>query len=313
MSKSTPMVGTKFELNGALVEAFPNAGDRLSQMLREQLGARDVKIGCNAGDCGACTVLLDGEPVCACLVPAQQAADRTVETLSGLHASDELTAALAASFLNNGAAQCGICTPGMMVAAVALLRANTSPSEQEVQDALAGVLCRCTGYRKIIDSVLTITPALTEVKGHVGEAIQRIDGQDKVAGREAFGDDVAPPGTLEIFVIRTPFARSTFKFGDLQVFVSSNEGLIDVLTATDVPGRNLFGVIPQFVDQPVFAEVETRFRGEAVAAVIGTSEAIQNLNPETFPVDWTELVAVTDVTSAQMADAGQLHEAGKTT
>ena len=311
MNESAPILATKFELNGTLVEAFPKPGDRLSQMLREQLGARDVKIGCNAGDCGACTVLLDREPVCACLVPAQQVADRRVETLTGLHKSDRLASALAESFQNNGAAQCGICTPGMMVAAVALLRANASPSEQDVQDALAGVLCRCTGYRKIIKSVLKISPTKAEAKGHVGEPIQRVDGKDKVVGREAFGADVAPAGTLEIFVIRTPFARSTFKFGDLHGFVTSNEGLIDVMTATDVPGRNLFGVIPQFVDQPVFAEIETRFRGEAVAAVIGTPEAIQNLNPENFPVIWSELVAVTNVTSAQLADAGQLHEGRK--
>ena len=84
MNDATHIKGTKFNLNGTPVEAFPTTGDRLSQVLREQLGARDVKIGCNAGDCGACTVLLDGAPVCACLVPAQQVADRHIETLCGL-------------------------------------------------------------------------------------------------------------------------------------------------------------------------------------------------------------------------------------
>lgn len=308
MNETTQIQGTRFDLNGKSVEAFPAAGDRLSQVLREQLGARDVKIGCNAGDCGACTVLLDGAPVCACLVPAQQAAGRKVQTLSGLYKSDPLAAALAESFQSNGAAQCGICTPGMMVAAVALLRDIPSPTEQEVQDALAGVLCRCTGYRKIIESVMRTAPVETTSDGHVGEAIRRIDGQDKVAGREAFGDDVAPAGTLEIYIIRSPFSRSTFKFGDLDSFVSSHDGVEAVLTAADIPGRNLFGVIPQFIDQPVFAEAETRFRGEAVAAVIGTPQAIQDLNPTAFPVEWSELAAVTDITSAQLAEAGQLHK-----
>ena len=309
MNDATHIKGTKFNLNGNPVEAFPTTGDRLSQVLREQLGARDVKIGCNAGDCGACTVLLDGAPVCACLVPAQQVADRHIETLSGLYKSDQLTTALAESFQNNGAAQCGICTPGMMVAAVALLRDTPSPSEQEVQDGLAGVLCRCTGYRKIIESVMTTTmPLAEEVQGHVGEPIRRVDGLDKVSGHEKFGDDFAPSGTLEIYVIRTPYSRSRFKLGDLDSFVSAHNGIEAVLTAADIQGRNLFGVIPQFVDQPVFAEVETRFRGEAVAAVVGTPQAIQDLDPGTFPVSWSELVAVTDITSAQLDDAGQLHD-----
>ena len=309
MNDATHIKGTKFNLNGTPVEAFPTTGDRLSQVLREQLGARDVKIGCNAGDCGACTVLLDGAPVCACLVPAQQVADRHIETLSGLYKSDQLTTALAESFQNNGAAQCGICTPGMMVAAVALLRDTPSPSEQEVQDGLAGVLCRCTGYRKIIESVMTTTmPLAEEVQGHVGEPIRRVDGLDKVSGHEKFGDDFAPSGTLEIYVIRTPYSRSRFKLGDLDSFVSAHNGIEAVLTAADIQGRNLFGVIPQFVDQPVFAEVETRFRGEAVAAVVGTPQAIQDLDPGTFPVSWSELVAVTDITSAQLDDAGQLHD-----
>lgn len=308
MNEPIQIKGSRFNLNGTSVETFLAAGDRLSHVLREQLGARDVKIGCNAGDCGACTVLLDGAPVCACLVPAQQAADRQVETLSGLYKSDTLIAALVESFQHNGAAQCGICTPGMMVAAVALLRNNRTPTEQEVLDALGGVLCRCTGYRKIIESVINTAPAASETQGHVGEAIRRVDGPDKVSGSEAFGDDVAPIGTLEIYVIRTPYSRSTFKLGDLDSFVSSLDGIEAVLTAADITGRNLFGVIPQFIDQPVFAEIETRFRGEAVAAIIGTPTAIQNFDPAAFPVEWSELPSVTDIASAQLNNAVQLHE-----
>ena len=280
---------------------------RLSEVLREALGARDVKIGCNAGDCGACTVLVDGDPVCACLMPAQQAAGRQVETLGGLHRRDPLTRALGRRFEDHGAAQCGICTPGMMVSAVALLRRVATPSEAEVQEALGGVLCRCTGYRKIIDAVRGLPALAEDGPGGVGTSLRKLDGASKVAGLEAFGDDVAPPGTLEILIIRAPHDRAAFVLGDTAAFVAAHEGIETVLTAADIPGRNLFGVIPAFMDQPVFAETETRFRGEAVAAVIGTPEAIRALDPAEFPVTWTALPAATDIATAQAEGAAELH------
>jgi len=307
MNKPTSFPKTRFSLDGTHVEISPSPGARLSQVLREDLGARDVKIGCNAGDCGACTVLIDGDPVCACLTPAQQAEGRNVETLAGLHRADETAKTLAERFQNMGAAQCGICTPGMMVSAVALLRKNANPGEQDVQDALGGVLCRCTGYRKIIDAVIGGAPAACDVRGIAGDPIRHVDAVAKVSGVQAFGDDVAPAGTLEILVIRSPFPRARFEFGDLETFVANTAGIEATLSAADIRGRNLFGVIPAFVDQPVFAETEARFRGEAVAAIIGTPDTIQNFDPARFPVTWTELTSVNNVTSAQAPEAGQLH------
>ena len=125
---------------------------RLSTVLRDELRLTGTKVGCDAGDCGACTVLVDGEPACACLVPAASVEGRSVRTVEGL-ANGRLSA-LQASFLEHGAAQCGICTPGLLVTATALLEKNARPSENEVKDALGGVLCRCTGYRKIIAAVM---------------------------------------------------------------------------------------------------------------------------------------------------------------
>lgn len=140
------------EVNGAraAVKAAPTR--RLSAVLRDDLQLKGTKVGCDAGDCGACTVLLDGEPVCACLVPAASAAGRSVTTVEGL--SNGTLSALQRSFLAHGAAQCGICTPGLLVAATALLDRTADPTEEEVRDALGGVLCRCTGYRKIIAAVM---------------------------------------------------------------------------------------------------------------------------------------------------------------
>lgn len=297
----------ELSLDGKAVTAVARPGQRLSEVLREQLGARDVKIGCNAGDCGACTVLLDGAPVCACLTAAHQADGRQVETLGGLMTADSHARALAESFQDHGAAQCGICTPGMMVSAVALLRQQSRPDENAVQDALGGVLCRCTGYRKIIDAVMGVAALAQPGAGQVGESIRRLDGLRKVTGAERFGDDVAPQGTLEIHVIRSPYFRAAFQLGDLEGFVARTTGLVAALTAEDIPGRNLFGVIPAFVDQPVFAVGETRYRGEPVAALVGTPEAIAALDLAAIPVTWAELPALTDPDQAEAEGAVLVH------
>lgn len=302
----------RFLLNRTEVHSVPEVGERLSETLRERLGRRDVKIGCNAGDCGACTVLVDGAPVCACLTPTQQVAGKQVETLAGLVEYDETARALGESFQDNGAAQCGICTPGMMVSAVALLRGNPSPDIDDVQDAIGGVLCRCTGYRKIIDAVQQAGTGRVRVpadgSGDVGTSIRKLDGVGKVTGVERFGDDVAPPDTLVVRVIRSPFARAGFTLGDIDRFVQSADGVVAVLSAKDVPGRNRFGAIPAFVDQPVFAENEALFRGDAVAAVVGTPEVMRDFDFSDFPIQWHEKPSVQDVDSAMALGAPQLHE-----
>ncbi len=309
MDRSVANRTTDFSLNGAPVSVSPRPGERLSETLRERLGARDVKIGCNAGDCGACTVMVDGAPVCACLMPAQQASGREVETLAGLVKADPVTRDLAQRFQAHGAAQCGICTPGMMVTATALLRVDPAPDEQKVKDTLGGVLCRCTGYRKILDAVTGKPPPDAGApEGHAGASPPRLDGVAKVSGTEAFGDDVAPAGTLEMVLIRAPFPRAGFALGDLDRFRAAMPGIEAVLTAADVPGRNLYGTIPGFIDQPVFATTETRFRGDPVAAVIGTPEAIAGFDPDSFPVTWEERPAVLEIGAALAEQAPLLHE-----
>ncbi len=299
----------QFILNGQAVSITPPAGERLSASLRDRLGAMDVKVGCNAGDCGACTVLVAGTTRCACLTPVHQVAGLAVDTVAGLIRDDPLTQRLAQSFQDHNAAQCGICTPGMLVAATALLRQVAAPAGAQVQDALGGVLCRCTGYRRIIDAVVALGTGWQPLPdaGPVGTSTRRVDGWTRVSGTEAFGDDVAPAGALVVQVIRSPHPHARFTLGDTGDWLAANPSLVAVLSAADVPGLNRFGVIPGFIDQPVFAERVALFRGDGVAAVVGQAAAMARFDPATFPVIWHPLPAVQTVPDALAPGAPLLH------
>jgi carbon-monoxide dehydrogenase small subunit len=142
----------RFTVNGREVELRVHPMARLLDVLREELGLTGTKEGCGEGECGACSVLLDGELVNSCLVPVAQVAGAEVRTIEGLARDGELHPVQRA-FVEHGGAQCGICTPGMVMAAVALLAEHTQPSEEQIRTGLAGNLCRCTGYMKIFDAV----------------------------------------------------------------------------------------------------------------------------------------------------------------
>jgi len=127
--------------------------ERLLDVLRNQLGLTGTKEGCGEGECGACSVLLDGELVNSCLIPARQAEGAEIQTIEGIAGAEQLHAVQEA-FVSCGAAQCGICTPGMVMAAVSLLQRHPAPGESEIRNGLAGNLCRCTGYMKIFAAVV---------------------------------------------------------------------------------------------------------------------------------------------------------------
>src|SRR2546426_2242852 len=301
-----------FLVNDRRVSVSTSPAQRLSRVLREDLGLTGTKVGCDAGDCGACTVLLDGEPVCACLVSAGQVEGCEVTTVEGLAQRGPLYDKLQKSFLTHGAAQCGACTPGMLVAATALLEKTPAPSESEVMDAIGGVLCRCTGYRKIITAVLDVEGggslrATPDAGQAVGNRLVRLDGQGKVTGVEVYGADEIPVGALVIRAVRSPFHRARFRFRDLDSYIAQNRGIDALLTAKDVPGENRYGVISKFADQPVFAASEARFRGEAVAAVVGISVMVERLNITNFPVCWEELPPLMTIDDALAADAPRVH------
>lgn len=148
----------RMTVNGQPVELTVEPYRTLLDVLRDELDLTGAKKGCDRGDCGACTVLLDGKPVTSCMMLAVQADGHRITTIEGLGAGGRLHPVQQA-FVDHGAVQCGFCTPGMVLAAVALLEENPQPTEAEVRDAIAGNLCRCTGYAKIVDAVMSVSQA----------------------------------------------------------------------------------------------------------------------------------------------------------
>lgn len=142
----------EFRVNGRKVKLSVEGSETLLECLREQVGLTGTKRGCDQGDCGACTVLVNGQPVNSCLVLAAEAADKEITTIEGLVQNDELHP-LQQAFVDHDAVQCGFCTPGMILTAVALLNENPNPTEKEIRRYLQGNLCRCTGYSKIVQAI----------------------------------------------------------------------------------------------------------------------------------------------------------------
>jgi len=334
--QNTSTVEINFKLNSKATRLQAHPHQRLSDCLRGACNRTDVKVGCNAGDCGACSVLLDGKAVCSCLVPVSEVNNRQVDTVSGLVESDAVAQKVADAFIRYGAVQCGICTPGMLVSATTLLKQISHPTETQVADALGGVLCRCTGYRKIIDAVVNANnidtarnsdesfhavsdreallsfgnmgSELKPVKGGVGASLKRVDAREKVNGTDIFGDDGAPVDALRCFIVRSPHHHAGFVFGDMDEYLQKYSGIKRIITAKDVPGENCFGVIPPFEDQPIFAVEAARFKGEAVAAIICIDSQLTSKAINAFPIEWQERDAHLSMDDALSVGAVELHD-----
>jgi aerobic carbon-monoxide dehydrogenase small subunit len=157
----------EFIINGRRESLTVEPLEPLLTVIRDRLGLTGTKKGCDGGECGACTVLLDGEPILSCLTPAVLVHGRVVTTIEGLEKDGRLHP-IQAAFIEKGAIQCGFCTPGMIMAAASLLAKMPSPNEDQIRQGLAGNLCRCTGYQKIVDAVLHAAAGRPEGKGWHG-------------------------------------------------------------------------------------------------------------------------------------------------
>ncbi len=148
-----PKVNVKLKVNGDPYEVAVNPSGTLVEVLREDLHLTGTKIGCQTGDCGACTVLVNGKSVCSCLTLAVEAQEKEIITIEGVGLSYDKLHPIQEAFINEGAIQCGYCTPGMVLSAKHLLDKNPNPSELQIRQALSGNLCRCTGYARIVKAI----------------------------------------------------------------------------------------------------------------------------------------------------------------
>jgi len=299
------MIQLKFTVNGsdAVVDVPPHR--RLIDVLRTDLGLTGGKEGCGCGECGACTVLLDGDPVCACLTLAAEAAGRQVVTVEGIGA--ERLHAVQEALIANGAVQCGYCTPGMVVAGAALLQRNPDPTDEEIRQALAGNLCRCSGYQQICDGIRAAARADKPAPAphRIGARATREDALDKVTGRTAYTDDLPlAEGALHARVARSQEVHAWIREIDVEQ-AALVPGVVAVLTAADVPGENAFGNAVE--DQPVLAADRVRFFGEAVAIVVAETPAAAEEARALVVVDYVPLPPVTDPAQALRPDTVVLH------
>ncbi|MEO5705009.1 MAG: 2Fe-2S iron-sulfur cluster-binding protein, partial [Candidatus Limnocylindrales bacterium] len=262
-----PAIDITFEVNRLARIVTVEPMRRLSDVLRDDLGLIGTKVGCEAGDCGACTVRLGGRQVESCLVPAAQADGTVIQTVEGLAGIDGSASDLQAAFLEHGAAQCGICTPGMLMAAEALLAERPDADDAAIRDGIGGVLCRCTGYLKIVEAIAATRDArlagssvgangatTPEAGAAVGSRIVKVDGLPRVVGTARYGADHRPDDVLTVRAIRSPHARARFTIGDLEPLRRAHPGLVDVISAADVPGQNRYGIYPTGKDQPALAD-----------------------------------------------------------
>ena len=315
MEVETASKTIRFKLNGQACSIASNPVTRTSDVLREELGLTGTKVGCDAGDCGACTILIDGEQRFACLTAAGQLEGCDVHTVEGL-AKDGKLSPLQQAFHRYGAAQCGICTPGMLMAAQSLLNVKPNPSREEVEDALGGVLCRCTGYSKIVAAVLEASGTETQelpadADSGLGSRTRKVDGEPKLLGTEIYGADTAPDDSLWMRVVRSPHPRATFVLHSPEKIIEEHPGLMRILTWQDVPGNNGFGIYPHIKDQPVLAKDQVRYRGEAVAALIGDRKSIEAVTDDDLEIEWVPQDAIESYESAlegKVSPVQEIHE-----
>jgi CO/xanthine dehydrogenase Mo-binding subunit/aerobic-type carbon monoxide dehydrogenase small subunit (CoxS/CutS family) len=299
-------------INGVRREADVEPDASLLVLLRDGLGLRGTKNACEEGECGSCSAWLDGELVCACLVPAVQAAGREVRTVEALTVDGELHAVQEA-LVAAGAVQCGFCTPGLSVAISDLLERSPEPSDGEIRDALAGTFCRCTGYAKIVDAVHIAAGRAAGPTGvglgRVGESARRVDGEPKVTGSFEYGADLHADGMLHGVTVRSPHASARILAIETER-AEAVSGVHAVLTASHVPGKPTFGL--EYSDQPVLASDVVRYEGEPVALVAAETLAEARAAAKLVDIEYEPLPVVSDMERALRQDAPLVHPFGNT-
>jgi len=304
-------------VNGRKVSRMVQPHQRLLDVLRDDLNLTGNKEGCGAGECGTCSVFVNGVLMKSCLMPAAKAQGATVETIESLAKTGELSV-LQKAFHKAGASQCGYCIPGMVMAATAALRANPFADREEIKERLGGNICRCTGYQKIFDAVemardvnngalsMAAFEEINDGEGkYIGRNIRRIDAPSKVSGALRYAGDMVLPGMLHVQVLRSPHPHARIVSIDTSE-AEAMEGVEGVISCADVPGEDGFGVFVH--DQPIMARGKVRYVGEAIAAVAAEDLLTARKALAAIKIVYDILPAVFDAEEALLPGAPVIHD-----
>ncbi len=295
----------ELRINGQEVRWSADGNQTLLEFLREQLSLTGTKRGCNQGDCGACTVLIDGQPANSCLVLVSEVAGREITTIEGLNQDGKLHP-LQQAFVDYNAVQCGFCTPGMILTAAALLNENPNPTPEEIRQYLQGNLCRCTGYSKIVQAIQAAASRISRKEEGQAETteVRRLEAPEKTTGNAIFTGDMKRPGMLtgKIYRSQIPHARIKRIKTDKALSVP---GVAALITAQDFPDLKAGFMIQ---DEVVLARDKIRYIGEPVAAVAAMDAETAQRALDLIELEIDELPAVFTFAQSIDANAPLIHE-----
>ena len=304
-----------FTVNG--IERTTCEDKPLLRYLRDDLHLHSVKDGCSEGACGTCTIIVDGRAVKSCVLTTKRAAGKTILTTEGL--SEKEKEAFVYAFGAKGSVQCGFCIPGMVMAGKALIDKVPDPTEEEIKTALKGNICRCTGYKKIIEGIQLAAAILRGdakideelEKGDeygVGQKAFRLDVREKVLGYGEYPDDVEMEGMVYASAVRSRYARA--RILDIRTEEAlALPGVLAVLTAEDVP-NNKVGHLQQDWDVMIAEGSITRCVGDAICLVVAETRDILDTAKKLIEIDYEELQPVSSTREAMAEDAPKVHSNG---
>ena len=304
-----------FTVNGKLVETEKEVS--LLRFLRDDLKLKSIKDGCSQGACGTCTIIIDGKATRACVMTTKRAQGMNIVSVEGL--SDFEKEVFVYAFGSKGAVQCGFCIPGMVMSGKALIDRNPNPTEDEIKEAIKGNICRCTGYKKIIEGIDLAAQILRGDKKideelekgddfGVGSNAFRIDVRDKVLGIGEYVDDMELENMLHASAVRTKYPRARILDIDASEALAL-EGVVAVYMAEDVP-NNKVGHIQQDWDVMIAKGDITRFMGDAICIVVAESEEILKKAKALVKVEYEVLEPVRNIDEAKAENAPKVHPNG---
>ena len=309
------MTALNLTVNGKTHQIDASESRTLAELLRLDLKLTGTKIGCEEAECGICTVLVDGVPVDSCVYPAFKAQGKSITTIEGLANGD--LHPMQRNFIDHGAVQCGFCTPGLIMTAVALTEENPDPTDADIKVALKDTYCRCTGYTSVFQAIKSAAreqrgegpipvndPPVDEPMEVISRSVPPIEVTEKVTGDARYTDDYVFDGMLFARTLRSPYPHARVLAVHTEK-AASLPGVNAVLTGADVPAENLHGLV--YRDWPVLADKVVRYVGDPVAIVAADDPDIAAQAMRLIEVEYEPLPVVADPEYAHSDEAPNLH------